>query len=90
MSRLIISFFVILASLLVCNNAEGKNKELQTNKIPHVRFYDFNDLLIDGEIKKPTGLLLNERGGATFNRFQFERKSFINILKRTALEKTFK
>jgi hypothetical protein len=47
-------------------------------------------MLIDGQIKKPTGLLLESRKNAKFNRLLDLEKSFLKNLEDTAKEKTFK
>ena len=54
------------------------------------KFYDFDDMLIDGEIKKPTGLYTNIREKAKFDRLLKLRKSFLGKLMGTAREKVFK
>ena len=54
------------------------------------KFYDFDDMLIDGEIKKPTGLYTSIRERARFERLLKLRKSFMSKLVDTAREKVFK
>ena len=59
---------------------------------PNVRskFYDFNEQLIDGEIKKPTNLYVNSRQKVKFDRLLKLKKSFLPDLFKTAREKVFK
>jgi len=54
------------------------------------KFYNFDDMLIDGEIKKPTGLFINIRERARFKRLLKLKKTFIPNLMSTAREKLFK
>jgi len=57
---------------------------------PKSRFYDFNDQLIDGEVKKPTTLYTNAREKVRFDRLLRLKKSFLPRLFSTAKEKVFK
>lgn len=59
-------------------------------KPPRVKFYNFDDYLIDGKLKKPTALLTDVHRTAKFKRFQGLEKSFIRPLLDTAREKTLK
>jgi len=54
------------------------------------KFYNFDDMLIDGEIKKPSGLLTNVRDQVRFQRLLSLKKSFLPTLKRTAKEGALK
>ncbi len=54
------------------------------------KFYDFNEQIIDGEIKKPTTLYTNARQKVRFERLLKFKKSFIQDLLETSKEKTFK
>ena len=54
------------------------------------KFYDFNDQIIDGEIKKPTALYTNSRAKVKFDRLLRLKKSFLPDLFRTAKERVFK
>ena len=59
-------------------------------KDPRTKFYNFDELLIDGEVKKPTGLYTDVRERAKFERLMKLKKSFIGPLMNTAQEKVFK
>jgi hypothetical protein len=57
---------------------------------PKSKFYDFNEQIIDGEIKKPTTLYMDIRKQVKFERLMKLKKSFIPKLLRTAKERVFK
>ena len=59
-------------------------------KEPKSKFYDFNEQIIDGEIKKPTPLYTDARSKVKFDRLLKLKKSFIPRLFKTAKEKVFK
>ncbi|MBM4342239.1 MAG: hypothetical protein FJ100_02550 [Deltaproteobacteria bacterium] len=54
------------------------------------KFYDFSDQLIDGEIKKPTTLVLDVRQRAKFDKLLKLKKSFRPALLDTAKERLLK
>ena len=54
------------------------------------KFYNFNDQLIDGEIKKPTTLYTNSRQQVKFGRLLKLKKSFMSKLFATSKERVFK
>ncbi len=54
------------------------------------KFYDFNEQLIDGEIKKPTTLYTDARDKVRFDRLLRLKKSFLPELFDTAKESVFK
>ena len=54
------------------------------------KFYDFNEQIIDGEIRKPQFLYTNARQKAKFDRLLKLKKSFLPRLFQTSKEKTFK
>jgi len=57
---------------------------------PKSKFYDFNDQIIDGEVKRPTTLYTNARAKVKFDRLLRLKKSFLPRLFNTAKEKVFK
>jgi len=59
-------------------------------KTPKSKFYDFNEQIIDGEIKKPMTLYTNARDKVKFDRLLKLKKSFLPKLFATAKEKVFK
>jgi hypothetical protein len=46
-------------------------------KQPKSKFYDFNEQIIDGEIKKPTTLYLDSREQVKFDRLIKIKKEFL-------------
>lgn len=64
--------------------------EVNAKKPPKSKFYDFNDQIIDGEIKKPTTLYTDAREKVKFDRLLRLKKSFLPQLFRTAKERVFK
>jgi len=54
------------------------------------KFYDFNDQVIDGQIRRPTGLYATARNKARFNRLLRLKKSFLPRLFATSKERVFK
>ena len=59
-------------------------------KQPKAKFYDFNEQLIDGQIKKPTTLYTDAREKVRFERLLKLKKSFLPDLFDTAKERVFK
>ena len=57
---------------------------------PRSKFYDFNDQIIDGEIRKPTALYVDARARAKFDRLMRLKKSFLPELFRTSKDRVFK
>jgi hypothetical protein len=54
------------------------------------KFYDFQEHLINGEIKKPTVLFINHRDSIKFNQLLKLKKSFIGSLLQTSKERVFR
>ena len=77
---------VILIVLFICFSMAASVKAKQ----PKSKFYDFNEQLIDGEIKKPTTLYTDSRERVKFDRLLKLKKSFLPKLFNTAKEKVFK
>ena len=79
---LTISAIISMALPWFCPEVLGKQ--------PKLKFYDFNDQIIDGEIKKPTTLYTDARDRVKFGRLMKLKKSFLPKLLATAKEKVFK
>jgi len=77
----LVSFLAVF--ILLANEAEAQ-------KSPKAKFYDFNEQVIDGEIKKPTALYTDSKKKVKFDRLLRLKKSFIPELMKTAEERTFK
>ena len=61
-----------------------------SSKPPRSQFYDFNQQLIDGEVKKPTALFTDRKERVKFDRLLSLKKSFIKKLLLTSKERVFK
>jgi len=77
-----IMLIILLGSFFIASSARAKQ--------PKSKFYDFNEQLIDGEIKKPTTLYTDSRERVKFDRLLKLKKSFLPKLFNTAKEKVFK
>lgn len=66
----------LLASASIASAQEGTKE----------KFYDFDNMLIDGEFKTPTGLYENARDKAKFDRLLKLKKSFLPKIQETAQE----
>ena len=77
----LVSFLAVF--ILLANVSEAQ-------KSPKSKFYDFNEQVIDGEIKKPTALYTDSKRKVKFDRLLKLKKSFIPELMKTAEERTFK
>ena len=64
--------------------------DVSSKSPPKSKFYDFNDQIIDGEVKKPTTLYTNAREKVKFDRLLRLKKSFLPRLFSTAKNKVFK
>lgn len=80
-----VTFFTVIFMMVssIALSAPPKNKARS-------KFYDFNEQIIDGEIKKPTALYTNARQQVKFDRLLKLKKSFMPQLFKTAKEKVFK
>ncbi len=79
----ICKIFVILFFLLI-------QTSIAFSSTPRSKFYDFQDQLIDGEVKKPVTLYTDAREKVKFERLLRLKKSFMNKLFDTAKERVFK
>lgn len=85
----IVIFIVMLAlwMLLICGNhhaTAGTKPPIKS------KFYDFNEQLIDGEIRKPTALYMDATKRARFGRLLSLKKSFLPKMFLSSKEKVFK
>jgi hypothetical protein len=75
--------FSALALVLVAGAALAQEKPAAGSadaKGVKEKFYNFDDLLIDGEYKKPNALLFTARDKVKFERLLKLRKSFIPVI----------
>ena len=77
--------FIVATGILLSSDAVAV-----ANNPPKSKFYDFNEQVIDGEIKKPTSLYTDARQKVRFDRLLRLKKTFIPDLLKTAKERVFK
>ena len=82
MKKTLITCAIVIATLLCVSTSYAKS--------PKVKFYDFQDQLIDGELKRPTSLFIDRRKNAKFERLISLKKSFMKDLLLTAKHRAFK
>ena len=83
----VIRVVIIVILMLIGSSVSAQN----TSKETRVKFYDFDEMLVDGKIKKPIGLLMNAKKNVKFNMLiNNDKRSFIKELENTAKEKSFK
>ena len=85
MKKLKFCIFCSVLAVFLLGSTEVSSKTPLKSK-----FYDFNDQIIDGEVKKPTTLYTDAREQAKFDRLLRLKKSFLPRLFQTAKEKVFK
>ena len=81
MAKKVAVLLTLAAALALAGVAHAEEKS---------KFYDFSDQLIDGEIKKPTTLVLDVRQRAKFDKLLKLKKSFRPALLDTAKERLLK
>lgn len=78
MKRIIVTFCIIVSlAILIATSAYGQGKSTKT------KFYNFDDLLINGEYKKPQVLYTDARQKVRFERLLKLKKDFLPKLKST-------
>jgi hypothetical protein len=82
--KILLAISLILAILWPWLSGDVSAKE------PKSKFYDFDEQLIDGEIKKPTPLYTDARSKVKFDRLLKLKKSFLPKLFDTAKERIFR
>jgi hypothetical protein len=83
MKKALFVFATIFIAMLISGPAVAKSPV-------KAKFYDFNEQLIDGEIKKPTTLYTDARQQVKFGRLLRLKKSFLPKLFDTSKERVFK
>ncbi|MSP71369.1 MAG: hypothetical protein EXR76_04130 [Myxococcales bacterium] len=78
---------IIIALLLSAGSAAAQDKAADPVK---TKFYDFNDMLIEGQYKKPQVLYTDARQKARFERLLALKKDFLPNLKFTARDGTLR
>ena len=81
-------YLMLIAALML---AVGSTQAIaQDGGDVKTKFYNFDDLLIDGQYKKPQVLYTDARQKVKFERLLKLKKSFIKSLLLTAKERVFK
>lgn len=83
MKKLLVLFVILFFALPVAANKPPARDARS-------KFYDFNEQVIDGEIRKPTALYVDARARAKFDRLMRLKKSFLPELFRTSKDRVFK
>ena len=83
-------YLLVLASLFIILLILMGAHPVYSNPPVKSKFYDFNDQLINGEIRRPTTLYTDVRTRAKFERLLKLKKSFLPKLFETARERVFK
>lgn len=83
MKKALFVFATIFIAMLISGPTSAKSPV-------KAKFYDFNEQLIDGEIKKPTTLYTDARQQVKFGRLLRLKKSFMPKLFATSKERVFK
>ena len=78
-----ISIFTFILFMFVSFDVSAKDKDT-------TKFYNFDDLLINGVVKKPQVLYTDARQKVKFERLLKLKKSFMHELFETGKEKVFK
>ncbi len=79
----------IVTSLLLLSSfasAQEAPADAAESGEPESRFYDFSDMLIDGELLRPDGMMATERGNAVFGSLLNLRRSFMPEIQNAATE----
>jgi hypothetical protein len=76
----VLATLVVGALVFVGTSAMAQDEEVQT------RFYDFNDMLIDGELQRPEGAMMSERESARFESLLDLDQSFVEEIEKGAEE----
>ena len=79
-----------VVAVLVCFIIAALAGEALADQPARSKFYDFNEQLIDGEIKRPTTLYTDSRQRVKFDRLLRLKRSFMPELFKTAKERVFK
>ena len=79
MKKLVVCMVVAMGMVLSTSAAFAQDEEDVKTK-----FYDFDDMLIDGEFKKPEGFVYGSIEKAKFDRLLSLKKSFLPKIEQTA------
>ena len=87
-----LSALMTLILMVMASSAKGNPKPPASTapKDSKAKFYDFDDMLIDGQIRKPQALYIDHRQKVRFERLLKLKKSFLPNLMKTAKEPVFR
>jgi len=77
---------VIAALLVVAFSGAALAQDGGGEDEPRSKFYDFNDMMVDGELQKPKVQRSEARGSAKFDRLLDLKKSFLPKVEQSAKE----
>ena len=81
MKKLFFIAIVIIGAFFITDVAYAQTK---------AKFYNFEDQVVDGEIRKPTALYTDARQQVRFDRLLKLKKSFLPSLFKTSKDRVFK
>src|SRR5262245_40409279 len=85
MKQLLLAGMLCVSALLpLVARAQDEGGEAPTGDAPQTRFYDFNDMLIDGEFMRPEGMFTRARDRARFERLLELRREFMEEIDESA------
>lgn len=90
MNKTAILAFILTLVLVILAANDTKANPPKTNASAKTKFYDFDDMLIDGQVKKPQALYIDHRQKVKFERLLKLKKSFLPKLKETAKDPAFR
>jgi hypothetical protein len=82
MKRLLVMILAVATVVVPVYASAQDSGEVET------RFYDFNDMLIDGEFMRPEGMFTRARDTARFERLLNLRREFIQEIEQSAKEES--
>ena len=88
MNKKMAALAFVLTFILMMMASSDTNANPPANQ--KTKFYDFNDMLIDGQIKKPQALYIDHRQKVKFERLLKLKKSFLPQLLKTAKDPAFR
>lgn len=71
------AFLVLTVTAFTSTSAFAQDAEGESAEDVESRFYDFGDMMIDGELLRPDGMFATERGQRQFESLLNLRRSFI-------------
>ncbi|MBN1946869.1 MAG: hypothetical protein JW797_14440 [Bradymonadales bacterium] len=87
-SAILLGTLVIGAGTALAQDAappQGEEQQAGAEQVP-TRFYDFNEMLIDGEFMRPEGMFTRARDRARFQRLLNLRREFLSEIEQSAKE----